>query len=135
MIQGAYYPSENPTGTITAKQYQNDLTKTYTKYLKDHHKNYYRNTDGVEDYDKRLIQLSSLSANLNNLLTFNPTSKLLNKYKEHSTNEHLLNGKSHVNTRYMVLKNTHIASEIERLRKPGNHKVTQHKHSHSLELL
>lgn len=137
MINGAWYVEPNPCGEITSAQYQTDHKKLQIDFFNKHHKNHHRNKDASTHQDEapfkeKLIQHTSITNELTKTMDFNPTSKGLTYFKEHSTNNMLHNHTSKPRYEGVINRITHIPDHIDNLRKPGNHFHTNLSHSFGL---
>jgi hypothetical protein len=114
--------SERPCGGIEGKyHYHHPFKYSEEDYFNKHHKNYFRNTDGIpEEYDRYFKQHhTSVTVDMNNLGNFNPTrGSEATKFEHTETEKHLHYEKSKPRYNEITHKNTEIVDKINDMKKP-----------------
>ena len=75
---------------------------------------------------------TSITADMNNLINFNPTSKGLTYFEEHETNKILHYQLSRPRFDAIIMKDTEIVDKIDDMKKQGRHYHSYPQHSHKL---
>jgi hypothetical protein len=113
---------ERPCGGIEGKyHYHHPFKYSEEDYFNKHHKNYFRNTDGIpEEYDRYFKQHhTSVTVDMNNLGNFNPTrGSEATKFEHTETEKHLHYEKSKPRYNEITHKNTEIVDKINDMKKP-----------------
>ena len=114
--------SERPCGGIAGRyHYHHPFKYSEEDYFNKHHKNYFRNTDGIpEEYDRYFKQHhTSVTVDMNNLGNFNPTrGSEATKFEHTETEKHLHYEKSKPRYNEITHKNTEIVDKINDMKKP-----------------
>jgi hypothetical protein len=128
---------DNPTGRVAGKtHFHHPFKLNEINYYLKHNKNYFRNTDGIPYEKSRFFKQhhSSVTVDMNNLGNFNPTNKGITYFKEHDTNNHIHNTKSHLRLENVSNYDNSINEKIEAWRKPGKHYHNRPEHSQTLNI-
>ncbi len=136
MTFGNLKPEPDPCGTISNnKHFHHQVHKVNeTDMEKKVNKNHFRSTPAYPAEFKRMNvrHHTSITANMNNLINFNPTSKGLTYFEEHDTNKILHYQLSRPRFDAVIMRETEIVDKIDDMKKAGTHYHAYPQHSHRL---
>ena len=112
---------DRPCGTMEGPyKFSHPFKLNEEDYFLKHNQNHFRSTDGIpEEYDRYFKQHhTSVTANMNNLINFNPTrGSEATKFEHHDTEKHLHYEKSKERYNYITNKDTEIVDDINDMKK------------------
>ena len=112
---------DRPCGTMEGRyHFSHPFKLNEEDYFLKHHKNYFRSTDGIPEEYKRYFKQhhTSVTANMNNLINFNPTrGSEATKFEHHDTEKHLHYEKSKPRYNEITNKDTEIVDKIDDMKK------------------
>jgi len=132
MINGSWFVSSDPVGSIDGNQFQTDSEKRDINFFQKRNKNYFRNTDPTSPYDYYNIDNTHTSIQLNNLQNYNPTSKGITYYEPHETEKLLHLPTSKPRFQGIIMRDNSIVNEIQKNKKQGIHYHSPPHHSFGL---
>lgn len=112
---------DRPCGTMEGRyHFSHPFKLNEEDYFLKRNQNHFRNTDGIPEEYKRYFKQhhTSVTANMNNLINFNPTrGSEATKFEHHDTEKHLHYEKSKPRYNEITNKDTEIVDKIDDMKK------------------